>query len=405
VAEDYNLLSTWEAAMDDAGDITAADCKVFTINAETTAFIDGEAVTGGTSGATGVCIHQSATQILIGVIADGPFVAEQITGDTAGDITILDDGDSAIIVAHCYDDDGDLDDSVTIDGSTTDSSNYMKITVPEAERHNGTIASGFVLASTNATVITSSDDYTVIEWLIIEMTFSGRIDGAVGIRLRLNHTHLVQNCIIAAVSNSADGYSNDNTGISFPAETTAISHFKIYNNIIYGFNHTTDDWGGVYTGAAGFVSRNVTFDVYNNTIYNCDEPYDFANIDNGSASTFNCKNNIALGTGDVADFQWGTPQTEDIEYNAASDSTATDKDAVNSRDDVSTSDFESVVGGSEDLHLATGAVEIDQGIDLGTTANIDIDGRDRNAEGDTWDIGADEYVSEEEEARRIIFIM
>ena len=56
--------------------------------------------------------------------------------------------------------------------------------------------------------------------------------------------------------------------------------------------------------------------------------------------------------------------------------------------------FVSTTGGSEDLHLKAGADAIDAGTDLGTSPDgveIDIDGRDRDAEGDTWDIGADEY--------------
>ena len=56
----------------------------------------------------------------------------------------------------------------------------------------------------------------------------------------------------------------------------------------------------------------------------------------------------------------------------------------------------STTGGSEDLHLKAGADAIDAGTDLGTTptgVNYDIDGRDRDAEGDVWDIGADEYVA------------
>ena len=53
------------------------------------------------------------------------------------------------------------------------------------------------------------------------------------------------------------------------------------------------------------------------------------------------------------------------------------------------------VSGSIDLHLKTGSDAIDAGTDLGTSPEnmeLDTDGRDRDAEGDTWDIGADEFV-------------
>ena len=71
----------------------------------------------------------------------------------------------------------------------------------------------------------------------------------------------------------------------------------------------------------------------------------------------------------------------------------------------------SVGGGSIDLKLKAGAAAIGAGADLGTgyydstsgftlatsaygtALNIDIDGRDRDAEGDDWDIGADQFVA------------
>jgi hypothetical protein len=61
----------------------------------------------------------------------------------------------------------------------------------------------------------------------------------------------------------------------------------------------------------------------------------------------------------------------------------------------STNQFVSIVSGSEDLHLKAGADAIGAGVDLGTTpagVEVDIDGRDRDAEGDTWSIGADQFV-------------
>jgi hypothetical protein len=79
-------------------------------------------------------------------------------------------------------------------------------------------------------------------------------------------------------------------------------------------------------------------------------------------------------------------------YNCSSDGTADDPTNIQTGavvDKVFANNFES----SSNLHLKSGADCIDNGTDLGTEANIDIDGRDRDSEGDTWDIGADEYVS------------
>ena len=81
-------------------------------------------------------------------------------------------------------------------------------------------------------------------------------------------------------------------------------------------------------------------------------------------------------------------------HNLSSDATAAGTGSLTSK--TSANQFVSTVGGSEDLHLKAGADAIDAGTDLGTTPSgveIDIDGRDRDAEGDTWDIGADEFVT------------
>jgi hypothetical protein len=71
--------------------------------------------------------------------------------------------------AHCYNDDGLLTDKLTIDGSTVNASYYLKVSVPEGERHNGVAGSGFVMKATglnsNNSAITISDDYTVIEYI------------------------------------------------------------------------------------------------------------------------------------------------------------------------------------------------------------------------------------------------
>ena len=72
--------------------------------------------------------------------------------------------------------------------------------------------------------------------------------------------------------------------------------------------------------------------------------------------------------------------------------------------------FESPTAGSVDLHLKSGAAAIGAGVDIGTTFDnsagdfwgyagqdmgpqFDIDNRDRDAEEDTWDIGADQFVA------------
>jgi hypothetical protein len=77
----------------------------------------------------------------------------------------------------------------------------------------------------------------------------------------------------------------------------------------------------------------------------------------------------------------------------SSDTSASGTDSLVSK--TSADQFVSNVSGSEDLHLKTGSDALRAGVDLGTTngVNIDIDGRDRDSNNDTWDIGADQCES------------
>ncbi|MCD4780282.1 MAG: hypothetical protein K8S27_07025, partial [Candidatus Omnitrophica bacterium] len=98
---DFSLLSTWEGVMDNAGNITASDCKVFSHNGATGSIQDGASVTGQTSGATGTVIHATATQVLIDAISGTFQSGEQVfQTENVNYIVISDAGDSPILVAR-----------------------------------------------------------------------------------------------------------------------------------------------------------------------------------------------------------------------------------------------------------------------------------------------------------------
>jgi hypothetical protein len=142
---DYTTVSTWEAAMDDAGDITAADCKVMAGSLTRGAIGDAVAVTQTTSLATGICIHHTATQILIDTIvgtpnSSGTWFPTADTNDATNAWTPTDAGDSVILVGELN---GAIADTgMNFDGLTTSATNYAKITSNSSNRHNGTAASG-----------------------------------------------------------------------------------------------------------------------------------------------------------------------------------------------------------------------------------------------------------------------
>jgi len=120
-------------------------------------------------------------------------------------------------------------------------------------------------------------------------------------------------------------------------------------------------------------------------------------IDLGDTSNYTVQNCIGTDTGGTTtafkdDFQIAASANED--HNLSSDTTAAGTGSLTSK--TSANQFVSTTDGSEDLHLKSGADAIDAGTDLGTTptgVEIDIDLRDRDAEGDTWDMGADEFVA------------
>lgn len=106
-------------------------------------------------------------------------------------------------------------------------------------------------------------------------------------------------------------------------------------------------------------------------------------------------NTSTTSTGTAQDYELSAPSNAIMDHNMSSDTSSSGTGSLDSG--VANDIFVSTVGGSENLHLKSGAAidPIDAGTDLGTTptnVNIDIDGRDRDAELDTWDMGADEFV-------------
>jgi hypothetical protein len=265
--------------------------------------------------------------------------------DKDGDLA----GDNRQETCEVYDDQGDLDEEPEINGSTTNATYYMKITSPEGERHSGTVASGAANDSSGNWFpsFRLEDDFTVLEWLIIsKQDVLNDPIAVMWIESASNVT--VQNNIVYNPDAAPLG------GIILEFGVTGTN--KIYNNIVYDMNGDgirNSTWGGLST-----------LNVYNNTVYNCAD-----GIEEAANSTFNAINNISDSNGGD-------------DYKGNFD---TDTDNLDTADNVV---FENE---GTDFHLhSSDTAARDQGTDNGTEANVDIDGRDRDTEGDTWDIGADE---------------
>lgn len=304
------------------------------------------------------------------------------------------------------------DEGIGIANGSTVTLNSVKLTVASSVRHNGTAGSGAGFKYTGqsssgggaalAQVVDIKDaDNVTLEWLEFDGT------GAVTTRIHAfitDHGNFTKNNTVR--NNLMHGFELNTGGsvvnmILLTTSTSSLasgeSHY-IMNNIIYGNVHTTIAGGSptaIYADAGRAVNP---IYVYGNTVHDITtrttsdvafgiKVTQYAVVINnivsdvtGSATTNDCFASIG-GT-------WSASS----DYNLSTDTTAPGSNSVTS---ATLADIYESDSGTVNLHLKSGSPAIDAGTDLGTTptgVNIDIDGRDRDAEGDTWDIGADEYV-------------
>jgi len=370
--EDYNSLSAWEAAMDNMGNLTDGTVATGNWDAQSGVIADNANVTWNAGADDGKLIHMTDAG------ATGTYL---VMGDDAGDITnladddIISDGtntitvngtpDSAIVVAECYDDDGALDEgSFGINIATTSATNYVIIRAAVGERHDGTLpdgtaGDGFVWIRDGNDYFVLQNNFTVWEWIAINLSSS---EGGNNLGCGADSLIIRNNIIMETTDNGAD------YGMRFGAQASSPLNFCLNNIVIGAFDVACISWLA-------------QIEVYNCTTY-------------GGAIGFKregwltvVKNCVAVGNG--TDFSITHGETTE-DYNCSEDATAAGANSITTGSDT---DF---VNAGTDMHLAAGAVQIDDGLDLVTTPSgveIDIDGRDRDAEGDTWDMGADEYVA------------
>ena len=322
-----------------------------------------------------------------------------------------------VAIGEMYADSTFTDATVTIDGGTSiggsGGQNLASVTlsVVAANRHDGTAESGVLLKPTansghNQGIIRINVDNVTVEWLDISLDSLDSTNTNKGIVL----TGTNDDCIIRNMLIHDKGGNPGNNGpfmMHVLAAGASSDTISILNNIVYNIVETGAD------GASG-INMNVwqgTVNIYNNTVYNIES--DGSNktavayrYNGHSNQTANVKNNIAAKM--VADtasykraFEDSGTGTANEDYNLSDDtiSTASYKaTGSNSLVDKTLAEisFVSTTGGSEDLHIDADSDCVDAGVDLGTTngVEIDINGRNRDSNGDTWDIGAHELVPE-----------
>lgn len=378
--EDYNALSTWENVMDDddgSVDLTGSAFKCGAWDGQSGSNIADHAnVTWDGGSSTGQLMHMTNRT------GSTDYYLEVLTGTLANDDTVSDGTntfningtpDSCQLTAEVYNDDGIYQNTAgSIAGFTCSATNYVKITAPEGERHNGTDNGGVTFKyydmGAYGAVLNINSSYCIIEYMIVKISTWNSYTKGITMHGDYISGATIRNNLVTTFS------YHTNSSMTAIASDSRFSTTKIYNNIVYNFNRD----GGTnksYTGINAVWSQLV----YNNTTFQCD-----TGMVGGSGSLPVAKNNISYGNYNVDYWSFNPASTN----NLSSDATAP---AYNTYYRNKTLSFVNTTSGSEDLHLAsTDTDAIDMGADLSGTFTDDIDGKTRSG---TWDIGADEYFA------------
>ena len=174
----------------------------------------------------------------------------------------------------CYYDTGPDTTAVIINGLTTDSTHYLRIytatsttsEVNQSQRHAGVWSSNVYRMEMNrATAISSSISYVKFDGLQIKLTltYDNNKYGISTNNAASPSEISISNSIITA-SISQTGTTNYAIYRAYSAVNNSV--LKIYNNVIYGFNHNTDSDGAIGTNFGNTGSGDFVY-VYNNTFY------------------------------------------------------------------------------------------------------------------------------------------
>ena len=325
------------------------------------------------------------------------------------DASVYSTGDDAvgqIVVNEKY------DEGIGIANGSTVTLNSVKLTVASSVRHNGTAGSGagfkYTAQSSSggggslAQVVDIKDaDNVTLEWLEFDGTGAAgscAIHAFVTDHGNFRKNNTVRNCVMHGFEIETGGSSVNMIRMTTSTSSSVSGESNyILNNIIYGNVHSTIAGGSPSAIWANSGRAANPIYVYNNTINDItarttsDSAYGIkATL--GSVVINNIASDVSGSTTSECFAVAGGTWSASSDYNLSTDTTAPGSNSVTSATLANIYESDS---GTVNLHLKSGSPAIDAGTDLGTTPSgveIDIDGRNRDSEGDTWDIGADEYV-------------
>ncbi|KPJ58692.1 MAG: hypothetical protein AMJ46_13775, partial [Latescibacteria bacterium DG_63] len=245
--------------------------------------------------------------------------------------------------------------TTTIDGSTTDATHYMLLTVAPGQRHNGTAGTGVVvdaasMPASSGHLFLVRDPYFRMEWLEIR-NYTGAT--ALGQPIYLSEGNAGENLLSHLIIHD---YTSDDGAGGVRGAINIYENATIRNSIIYNGDK------GIRTYQNSGSSPILTLE--NVTIY--------AMTGTGvehNAGTIIVKNTISVGSGNNRDFDLdnGAPVDGSSGYNM----------------------YSTVHNG---VHPGSNNQSPPAGIDLSASFTDDIDTETRPTGANTWDIGADEYL-------------
>ena len=273
-----------------------------------------------------------------------------------------------IEAAYGYDDDGPLDDKVSIVGATTNATYYRQVTAPVGERHNGKVDNsvtpvGFTLdPSTTGAVVTIGETQSRVSWLRVRGFGNTGSSGVSGIAITgTSVVGFISNCLVhnGTTTNSAStiiGITNGNANAN-----SIISNCLVANLASTGLADNIRSIG-INAGRGK---------VYNSTVYNVTSTNGLANGIQGDYSTSQGTviNSVSVGNGTnpfytvngwVAGTGWNACDLASV--------ACTDQDNSNEMPSLDKDDlFTDLTANAEDLHLASttaNSILIDSGSDI-----------------------------------------
>ena len=248
----------------------------------------------------------------------------------------------------------------TINGSTTDATHNITLTVAPGNRHNGTAGSGVALdgGGTIQTLL-NRDDYTRLEWFEFR-----NCKGADGNVVSAGAQNVLVSHLI--VHDFDDPVFTNIDGISIQSSAGVFS-LAVRNSIVYDGEDSCVQADGA----------DDTLTVENSTLYGCRR-----GVYEDAGSTINVRNTIAMANS-TADFAVSVGTQSN---NLSQDATAPGVGSLTLR--APANQFVSLTSGAEDFHLVTSADALDAGTPLSDVV-VDIDLQTRPS-GVQWDMGADE---------------